>query len=205
MIKSIKADSTNVIASGNRRATKEEIADAMLLLTGTRKAPSEVEISIPAMDTALEIYKDGIRGLQVTEGGIVNTFALAFEKSFECKNWYDLEFKGKLGVGVRKYHKEVVTFLATLGNSKGYPDAQWLMIKKASGFKTEGMIKAEAANVAKEEAVKVEAQKSSDQKICDYLTSIINLINKADTTIKATPFLGQFQSAFYSIGGKMFK
>ena len=202
MTKSNKVDS-NIVMSGTRKATKEEISDAMLLLTGTRKVPSEVEISIPAMDTAFNIFCEGIRKVDTIKTGLVKAFSIAFEESFGCKNWYELEKKGKLGAGVRAYHKKVTAFYVSIGAVN--PDQKWAKIKEASGYRTEGQIKKEAANVAKEEAVKVEAQKSSDQKICGYLTSIINLINNADTTLKATPFLGQFQSAFYSIGGKMFK
>ena len=193
------ATDNNVIGSGNRRATKQEVDNAMLLLTGMGKSPSEVDVSIPAMDTALEIYKDGIRGLQVTEGGIVATFALAFEASFGRKDWYELEYKGKLGVGVRKYHKEVVTFLATLGNSEGYPNAQWLMIKKASGYKTPAMVTAEAVK-------KTEASKTTDEKACGYITSILNLIKNANVDTKITPYQSQLNSMYFNVsGGKMFK
>lgn len=193
------ATDNNVTRSTARRATKAEIDNAMLLLTGSRsETPSEVEISIPAMDTAFEIYKEGIRGLQATEGGIVATFALAFEDSFRCKNWYELESKGKLGVGVRKYHKEVVTFLATLGNSDGYPNAQWLMIKKASGYMTDAMVRKDAVK-------KIEANKTTDEKACGYITSLLNLINKSDVDTKLTSYKAQLEAMFYGIGGKMFK
>ena len=192
------ATDNNVTQSTARRATKAEIDDAMLLLTGTRKTPSEVEISIPEMDTAFNVYCDGIRGLQATEGSIVANFALAFEASFGCKNWYELESKGKLGAGVRKYHKEVTTFLATLGNSEGYPNAQWLMIKKASGYMTDAMIQKDAVK-------KIEANKTTDEKACGYITSILNLINKSDADSKVTPYKSQLESIFYGIGGKMFK
>ena len=192
------ATDNNVTQSTARRATKQEVDNAMLVLTGMGKSPSEVDVSIPAMDTALEIYKDGIRGLQVTEGGIVATFALAFEASFGCKNWYELESKGKLGAGVRKYHKEVTTFLATLGNSEGYPNAQWLMIKKASGYMTDAMIQKDAVK-------KIEANKTTDEKALPYITSLLNLINKSDVDTKLTPYKAQLESMFYGVGGKMFK
>jgi len=198
-----KLDSNNVM-SGTRKATKEEIDNAMLLLTGTRsKVSSEVEISIPAMDTAFDIFCEGIRKVDTIKTGLVKAFSLAFEECFGGKEWYKLEKQGKLGAGVRAYHKKVTAFYVSIGAVN--PDQKWAKIKEASGYRTEGQVKKEADNVAKQEAVKVEASKNSDQKICGYLTSIINLINNADTTIKATPFLGQFQSAFYSIGGKMFK
>jgi len=149
------------------------------------------------MDIALEVYCDGIRGLQTTEGGIVANLALAFENSFG-KLWYELESKGKLGVGVRKYHKEVVTFLDSLGNSSGYAHAQWLMIKKASGYMTPAMVQADAVR-------KTEVTRTTDEKACGYITSILNLIKNANVDTKLTPFKSQLESMFFTIGGKMFK
>lgn len=195
------ADS-NIVSTGNRKATCEEIDKAMLLLTGTRKAPSEVDISIPAMDTAFNVYCDGIRELNTKKTGLVKAFAVAFEDSFG-KEWYKLEKQGKLGLGVRTYHEKVTAFYKSIGVAN--TDQKWARIKEASGYRTDKQIKDEAQKLAKAQAEVAEAKKGSDEKICGYLTSIINLINNADITLKATPFLGQFQSAFYSIGGKMFK
>jgi hypothetical protein len=199
-----KLDS-NIVISGTRKATQNEIDNAMLLLTGVGnpvKSPSEIEVSIPAMDKALDIFCNGIRELNTKKTGLVKAFAVAFEVSFG-KEWYTLEKQGKLGLGVRTYHKKVTAFYKSIGVAN--TDQKWARIKEASGYRTDGQIRAEAEKVEQEVAAKIELQKSSDQKICDYLKSIINLINKADITLKATPFLGQFQSAFYSIGGKMFK
>ena len=201
MTKTITTPATdnNVTQSTARRATKQEIDDAMLILTGTRsKTSSDVEISIPAMDTAFNVYCDGIRGLQATEGSIVANFALAFEASFGRKDWYELESKGKLGVGVREYHKKVIAFLSTLGNSEGYPNAQWLMIKKASGYMTDAMIQKDAVK-------KIEANKTTDEKCCGYITSILNLIKNANVDSKITPYKSQLESIFYGVGGKMSK
>ena len=103
-----------------------------------------------------------------------------------------------MGAGVRKYHKEVTTFLATLGNSEGYPNAQWLMIKKASGYMTDAMIQKDAVK-------KIEANKTTDEKALPYITSLLNLINKSDVDTKLTPYKAQLESMFYGVGGKMFK
>ena len=206
MTKIIKpvADS-NIVISGTRKATQNEIDNAMLLLTGVGnpiKSSSDVEISIPAMDKALDIFCNGIRELNTKKTGLVKAFAVAFEDSFG-KGWYNLEKQGKLGLGVRTYHKKVTAFYKSIGVAN--TDQKWARIKEASGYRTEGQIKDEAQKIAKTLSEVAESLKGSDEKICGYITSILNLIGKTDVVLKATPYKAQFESIFYGIGGKMFK